>query len=126
MTIAAKAEVTAVAAYQTCAPKALAGPQFAEVVRDGADCFIFASPSAFENFARAAGADNLKRLGKVSVFAAIGSTTAAAIRSVGVPCVVESTEPDSKLLAEAVASYLRSLGRQAGATNAPREGAKFA
>ncbi len=123
----AGAEVTAVAAYQTCAPRALAGPQLAEIVRDGADCVIFASPSAFENFARATGADNLKRLVQTSVFAAIGPTTAMAIRSAGVACAIESTEPDSRLLAEAVASYLKGLGdRTAAATNSPSEGAKFA
>jgi uroporphyrinogen III methyltransferase / synthase len=105
----AGAEVTAVAAYQTCAPKTLTGPQFVEVVRDGADCFIFASPSAFQNFVGAAGADSLKRLAQTSVFAAIGPTTAAAIRSAGVECAVESTEPDARLLAEAVAGYLKSL-----------------
>ena len=106
----AGAEVTAVAAYQTCSPKMLGGAQFAEVMRDGADCFVFASPSAFENFARAAGLDNLKRLSQTSVFAAIGPTTAAAIRTSGVACAVESTEPDAKLLAEAIVSYLKSVG----------------
>ncbi|MGC1105138.1 MAG: uroporphyrinogen-III synthase [Candidatus Acidiferrales bacterium] len=123
----ADAEVTAVAAYQTCAPQMLAGPQFAEIARDGADCFIFASPSAVENFARAAGADNLQRFDRTSVFAAIGPTTAAAIRSAGVVCAIESTEPDAKLLAKAVADYLKGLSRQtATAANSPSEGAKSA
>lgn len=108
----AGAEVTAVAAYQTCSPKALGGSQFAEVVRDGADCFVFASPSAFQNFARAAGVDNLKRLAQMSVFAAIGPTTATAIRASGVACAVESTEPDAKLLAEAIVTYLKSVGHR--------------
>lgn len=107
----AGAEVTTVAAYQTCSPRALGGAQFAEVMRDGADCFVFASPSAFENFARAAG-DNLKRLAQMSILAAIGPTTAAAIRAAGVACAVESTEPDAKLLAEAIVSYLKSVGHR--------------
>lgn len=108
----AGAEVTTVAAYQTCSPRALGGAQFAEVIRDGADCFVFASPSAFGNFARAAGVDNLRRLSQSSLFAAIGPTTAAAIRAVGVACAVESTEPDAKLLAEAIVSYLKSMGHR--------------
>lgn len=113
----AGAEVTAVAAYQTCSPKMLDGSQLAEIVRDGADCFVFASPSAFENFARAAGFEYLKRLARTSVFAAIGPTTAAAIRAAGVACAVESTEPDAKLLAEAIVSYLKSMDHgAAGAT----------
>lgn len=122
----AGAEVTAVAAYQTCAPNALAGPQLAEILHDGADCFIFASPSAFENFARAAGANNLQRLALSSVFAAIGPTTASAIRSAGVSCAVESTEPDARLLAEAVASYLKSMPqpRPARDANMPMKGGK--
>ncbi|HKF53528.1 MAG TPA: uroporphyrinogen-III synthase [Candidatus Acidoferrales bacterium] len=108
----AGAEVTAVAAYQTCSPKMIGGAQFAEVMRDGADCFVFASPSAFENFAHAAGLDKLKHLAQTSVFAAIGPTTAAAIRAADVACAVESTEPDAKLLAEAILSYLKSMGRR--------------
>jgi uroporphyrinogen-III synthase len=108
----AGADVTTVAAYQTCSPTMLAGAQFAEVMRDGADCFVFSSPSAFENFARAAGLDNLKRLAQASVFAAIGPTTAAAIRTAGLACAVESTEPDAKLLAEAIVSYLKSIGHR--------------
>jgi uroporphyrinogen-III synthase len=122
----AGAEVTAVAAYQTCAPKTLAGPQLAEIVRDGADCVIFASPSAFENFARAAGTDNLKRLARMSIFAAVGPTTAGAIRSAGVACMIEATGPDAKLLAEAVASQLEGGRRAATAANLPSEGAKSA
>ncbi|MFZ3245809.1 MAG: uroporphyrinogen-III synthase [Candidatus Acidiferrales bacterium] len=121
----AGAEVTAVAAYQTCAPKTLAGPQLAEIVRDGADCVIFASPSAFENFAGAVGADNLKRLARTSLFAAIGQTTAAAIRSAGIACAIEAAEPDTRLLAEAVAGQLKS-GRRAATANSPSEGAKSA
>jgi uroporphyrinogen-III synthase len=120
----AGAEVTAVAAYETCAPRTLAGPQFAEIVRNGADCFIFTSPSAFENFAGAAGADGLQLLARTSAFAAIGPTTAAAIRSAGVSCAIESTEPDPKMLAGAVASWLKSGRRTATATNLASEGAK--
>lgn len=120
----AGAEVIAVAAYQTCVPRTLAGPQFSELMRDGADCFIFASPSAFKNFACAAGADHLQRLARESVFAAIGPTTATAIRSSGVPCAVESTEPDAKLLAEAIATYLKSVAYRSRAASARSEGAK--
>lgn len=111
----AGADVTAVAAYQTCAPRTLGGSQWAEVMRAGADCFVFASPSAFENFARAAGTDHLRRLAQSSVFAAIGPTTAAAIRSAGIVCAVQSRGPDSRLLAETIVNYLRSLRHGAGA-----------
>lgn len=119
----AGAEVTAVAAYQTCAAKTLEGPQFAEVVRDGADCFIFASPSAFQNFAQAAGADNLRRLSHTGAFAAIGPTTAASIRSAGIEHVIESSQPDSRMLAEAIATHLKNAALGKEAANAQTKGA---
>jgi len=119
----AGANVTTVSAYKTCAPKALAGPPLAEIMRDGADCFVFASPSAFENFARAAGADNLRRIAGESAFAAIGPTTAAAIRKAGLPCEIESPSPHARRLAEAIAAHLKNPRHGTiGATS--RQGAK--
>lgn len=107
----AGAGVTCVEAYQTRAPENLR-ERLTEVLLTGADCFVFSSPSAFDNFAHAAGADNAKRLAHDFVFAAIGPTTAAAIRSSGFECAIESTEPDVKLLAEAIAGYLKGIRHQ--------------
>lgn len=121
----AGAEVTCVEAYQTRAPENL-GTRLKEVLHDGADCFVFSSPSAFHNFAHAAGADNVQRLARDSAFAAIGPTTAAAIRAAGFVCAIESTEPDVKLLTEAIASYLKSMSHRSSAQAAPKQGANWA
>lgn len=121
----AGAEVTCVETYQTRAPENLK-ERSAEILRSGADCFVFSSPSAFQHFAHAAGIDNVKRLARESIFAAIGSTTATAIREAGVACVIESSEPDVKLMTEAIASYLKSVSHRSSAQVAPKQGANWA
>lgn len=120
----AGAEVTSVTAYGTCVPGNLKA-QLAEIARTRVDCFVFASPSAFHNFARGLGADSLSCLAQRSVFAAIGPTTASVIRAAGVDCAIESTDPDAKLLAHAIASYLNS-SHGSGDRRIPRQGANRA
>ncbi|HVA72056.1 MAG TPA: uroporphyrinogen-III synthase [Candidatus Limnocylindrales bacterium] len=117
----AGAEVIAVACYRTCMPESLAGPQLDQMRRERADCFVFASPSAFENFAKSVGPEDLRRFASASVFAAIGPTTAAAIRSAGVRCAIESAEPNTKSLIEAMAAYFQGPSRLVA-----NEGAKLA
>ncbi|MGH9863915.1 MAG: uroporphyrinogen-III synthase [Candidatus Acidiferrales bacterium] len=117
----AGAEVTAVAAYRTCMPESLAGPQLEEVRRERVDCFIFASPSAFENFAKSVGPDDLRRFASASAFAAIGPTTASAIRAAGVRCAIESAEPNAKSLIEAIGKYFSASPRRSS-----QEGVKHA
>jgi uroporphyrinogen-III synthase len=107
----AGAEVIAVASYRTCMPESLAEPQLEQMRRERADCFVFASPSAFENFAKSVGPEDLRRFASASVFAAIGPTTAAAIRSAGVRCAIESAEPNTKSLIEAMAAYFQGPSR---------------
>ncbi len=121
----AGAEVTCVEAYQTRAPENLER-RVIEILHKGADCFVFSSPSAFHNFAHAAGADNVACLAREAVFAAIGPTTAAAIRTAGFVCAIESTEPDVKLLTEAIATYLKSMSHRSSAQVAPKPGANWA
>ncbi|HEV2616213.1 MAG TPA: uroporphyrinogen-III synthase [Candidatus Acidoferrales bacterium] len=108
----AGAEVTAVAAYRTCMPESLAGSHLERIRRERTDCFIFASPSAFENFAKSIGLDDLRRFASTSAFAAIGPTTASAIRAAGVRCAIESTEPNAKSLTNAIAKYFSSAPRE--------------
>ena len=121
----AGAHVTEVVAYRTCMPESLAGPQLDGILGQGADCFVFASPSAFENFAKSVGVDDLRRLGASSVFAAIGPTTAAAIRAAGIPCAIEAAAPTAEGVAAALAKY---FGGSADASNGParNEGVKHA
>lgn len=121
----AGASVKEVVAYQTCMPESLAGPQLDEVRRSGADCFVFASPSAFENFVKAVGIDDLRRLSASSAFAAIGPTTAAAIRVSGVACRIEAAAPSAEAVAAAIARYFGGASESAAGT-AASEGVKHA
>lgn len=107
----AGADVTEVVAYRTCMPESLAGPQLEEIRRKGADCFVFASPSAFENFAKSLGIDDLRRLGASSAFAAIGPTTAAAIRTAEISCPIEAAAPNAEAVAAAISGYFGGRAR---------------
>ncbi len=109
----AGAEVTAVAAYRTCMPESLAGPQLERIRREKVDCFIFASSSAFANFAKSVGAADLRRFALTSAFAAIGPTTASAIRAAGVRCAIESAQPNAKSLIEAMVEHFQNPSRSA-------------
>jgi len=106
----AGANVQTVTAYKNCAPKALAGPGLVEILQQGVDCVVFASPSAFQNFAGAAGAESLQHFSRGAIFAAIGPTTASAIRAAGMRCEIEASEPNPKSLAGAIAARLSGLG----------------
>ncbi len=119
----AGAKVETVTAYRTCAPKELA-VQFDEALRGGADCFVFASPSAFQNFAKAAGAERLQQLSRIGIFAAIGPTTASAIRASGVQCDIESPDPNPKSLAQSIARHLSDSGHRAIDSTTSRQGAR--
>lgn len=121
----AGAGVTEVVAYRTCMPESLAGAQLDEIREKGADCFVFASPSAFENFARSVGIDDLRRFGASSVFAAIGPTTAAAIRGAGVTCAIEAAVPSAEGVAAAISEYFGGSARASSGT-ARNEGVKHA
>lgn len=71
------AEVLALVAYETVEPPDL-GPRVARCIAEGFDLVLFASPSAVEGFARAAG-ERVRGLPAV----AIGPTTAEAARAAG-------------------------------------------
>ena len=120
----AGAQVETVTAYKTCAPAELAGERLSEILRQGADCVVFASPSAFQNFAGAAGAESLRNFSRGAIFAAIGPTTASAIRAAGMRCEIESPEPNPKSLAGAIAARLSGLGA-ANTVMRPQQGAKL-
>jgi uroporphyrinogen-III synthase len=96
----AGAEVARPIAYRT-----LAGPADAPVLetlrRGEADAVTFASPSAFAGVARQLGARALARF----ALAAIGPTTAQAIRDAGLTVAVEARESTAAGLAEAIAAY---------------------
>jgi uroporphyrinogen-III synthase len=99
------AAVTEVVAYRTCMPESLHGHELEQVKRDGADVFVFASPSAFRNFAKTVGPEGLKLFADRSAFAAIGPTTAEAIRGAGVQVKIEAAKPSSSEIVQAIVQY---------------------
>ncbi|HKV06291.1 MAG TPA: uroporphyrinogen-III synthase [Candidatus Acidoferrales bacterium] len=97
--------VTPVVAYRTCMPESLDSEGLTRLRREGADVFLFASPSAFHNFARAVGRSELNRFARDSIFAAIGPTTAQAIRKAGVPVGIEAAKPSSDEIVKAMIAH---------------------
>jgi uroporphyrinogen III methyltransferase / synthase len=107
------AAVTEVVAYRTCMPESLNGHELEQVRRDGADVFVFASPSAFRNFAKTVGADGVKHFADRSAFAAIGPTTAEAIRGAGVQVKIEAAKPSSSEIVQAIVEYFTAKPSEA-------------
>jgi uroporphyrinogen III methyltransferase / synthase len=101
----AGATVHEVTAYRTLRPetvdpKILAGLRRAEIA-----AIVFASPSAFHNLAAFVPSEELAALSNQVQFAAIGSTTARALREAGVRVAIESNDSSSAGLADAIAKY---------------------
>jgi uroporphyrinogen-III synthase len=104
----AGANVTEVIAYRTVAaedsdPKILARIRGREV-----DAIAFASPSAFQNLTDVLAPGELASLSKHLQFAAIGPTTAQAIRNAGASVAIEIDDASSigaAGLADAIAKY---------------------
>ena len=102
---AAGAVVRDVVAYCTVVPEASDGGTLARVRGGEADVIAFASPSAFHHFVDLVGADKLPSLAQRVKFAAIGPTTAGAIREAGLPVEIEAADATSTSLARAIANY---------------------
>jgi uroporphyrinogen-III synthase len=107
------AAVIEVVAYRTCMPESLPGHELEQVKRYGADVFVFASPSAFRNFAKTVGPEELKRFADRSAFAAIGPTTAEAIRGAGVQVKIEAAKPSSSEIVQAIVEYFAAKPSEA-------------
>jgi len=69
------------------------------------DVLTFASPSAFHNFAELIGAETLRTISESAKLAAIGPTTARAIRDDGYAVAIEADEATSHGLAVAIAAH---------------------
>ena len=102
---AAGATVTPVVAYGTAMPESFDATALAALRDGGADAVAFFSPSAFHNFARALGSEGLRELRGRVALAAIGPTTAAAIREAGVPVAVEAPEATADSFVAALERY---------------------
>jgi uroporphyrinogen III methyltransferase / synthase len=101
----AGAEVSEVVAYRTTAPKA-PDPGALERVRSGEmDAIILASPSAFHNLCSWIPMAELAALSRRVQFAAIGPTTARALREAGAWVGIEATDASAAALADAIGNY---------------------
>jgi uroporphyrinogen III methyltransferase/synthase len=94
-----------VVTYRTAEPESIDGGIINALRRGEADVITFFSPSAFQNFGHAVGTESAREIGTRVAFAAVGPTTAAAIRAAGVEVSVESSTATSEALAEALVSY---------------------
>lgn len=101
----AGATVHEITTYRTLRPETLDAEILAGLRRAETAAIVFASPSAFHNLAAFVPLAELAALSTQVQFAAIGSTTARALRAAGVRVAIESTHSSSAGLAEAIAKY---------------------
>jgi len=99
------ARVTEVVAYRTVAPDSPDPAILADVRAGGVDAILFSSASAFHDFAGLFGASELAKLSERLAFAAIGPSTAAAIRGAGVRVEIEAEDSTADAFARTLAHY---------------------
>ncbi len=104
----AGAQVTEVVAYRTTAPEIVAPEILAAIRAAEVDSVIFASPSAFHNLCDLVSAAELAGISQRVQFAAIGPTTARAIRESGARVAIEAAEPSAAGIARALSDYFES------------------
>jgi uroporphyrinogen III methyltransferase / synthase len=101
----AGANVTEIVAYRTAAPDSL-DPQILKRIRDAeVDAVVFASPSAFRFLSKCIGVADLADLSSRVQFAAIGPTTARALRENGARVEIEANESSAAGLADSIAKF---------------------
>jgi len=113
----AGAQVTEVVAYRAAAPKELDAQIVDRVQRAEVDAIVFASPSAYHNLSDVIGAKRLAELSSRLDFAAIGPTTARALREAAARVAIEANESSAAGLADAIAKHYRRqvLAKDSGA-----------
>jgi uroporphyrinogen-III synthase len=99
------ATVTTAVTYSTLPDGSAGADALRALVQKGADAILFFSPSAWRVFAGLAGSERLREIASKMGFAAIGPTTAAAIRQTGVPVAVEAPQATTDSLVAALAKY---------------------
>lgn len=103
----AGAIVTSAETYATVPPETV-NPETLERIRNGqVDVIVFASPSAFRNFAARFDKQELMNLSRRALFAAIGPTTRKAMEEQGIEVAIEAAGPSSGAMAEAIARHFR-------------------
>ncbi len=99
------AQVTDVIAYRTVAPEAPDQAVLGRIRSGEFDVAIFSSPSAFHNLNGFLGAGLLAKLAESVQFAAIGPTSARAMREAGVRVHIEAEEASAAGVAEAIVKH---------------------
>jgi uroporphyrinogen-III synthase len=112
----AGARVTEVVAYRTLAPDALDPAILNSIRRAEVDAIVFASPSSFNNLCDSIDAAELASLSARIQFAAIGPTTARALREAGARVEIEANESSAAGLADSIAKYYQRHPAAAKAT----------
>jgi uroporphyrinogen-III synthase len=107
------ARVTDVVAYRTVAPEAPDREALARIGSGDFDVAIFSSPSAFHNLDGFLGPGRLAKLAEKVQFAAIGPTTAKAMREASVRVHMEAEEASDAGLADAIVKYYHDHDRPA-------------
>ncbi|MBZ5696244.1 MAG: uroporphyrinogen-III synthase [Acidobacteriia bacterium] len=107
------AQVTEVIAYRTAPPNSLDSKIVSALAAGSVDAIVFASPSAFHNVAGLLGAGGMKKLSESAQFAAIGPTTASAIRAGGAHVEIEAEESSAAGLADAIAKHFQQRSETA-------------
>jgi uroporphyrinogen III methyltransferase/synthase len=116
-----RASVTAVEAYRTVAPKTVDAAMLDMLRRGDVDAVVFFSPSAVHNFARIVGLSALKELSTRAAFAAIGPTTAAAIRETRA-AAVEAPDASADSLVAVLERHFASSGVSHGSSHESGKG----
>jgi uroporphyrinogen-III synthase len=101
----AGALVTEVVAYRTAVPESLDAGIVDRVQRGKVDAIVFASPSAYHNLSDAMGSKRLEELSSRVDFAAIGPTTARALREAAARVAIEANESSAAGLADAIGKH---------------------
>ncbi len=109
------ARVTDIVAYRTAAPD-LDPTLVIRVQRGEVNAIVFASPSAYQNLGDAIGAELLAELSSRMDFAAIGPTTARALREGGARVAIEANEASAAGLVDSLVKYYER--RDSGAKGA--------
>jgi uroporphyrinogen III methyltransferase / synthase len=102
---ASGAEVEDVVAYQTSAPDSFDQGVAETICRGEVDVITFFSPSAFGHLVEEFGMETLRHIVGRVVLAAIGPTTASAIREAGLPVEIEANEATTDALVAAITRH---------------------
>ncbi len=106
------ADVTEVITYRTIKPETLEAEVLGRLRRAEVDAIVFASPSAFYHLCDTIPAEELAKLSERVQFAAIGPTTAKALKSAGVRVAIQAKEASAESLADAIAKHFDGLGAE--------------